>query len=118
MATIGVSSIEELFADIPAIETPPDDEDYESVYHLYVIRVADRDGIQKKLRDQGVSTGVHYPSIPGFSLYQTLGYRETEFPNAQRIGRETVTLPLFPAMTNGDVKRVCSVLIEVLDTRS
>lgn len=73
---------------------------------------------QQAMAARGISTGVHYPSIPGFSLYQTLGYRETEFPNAQRIGRETVTLPLFPAMTDADVKRVCSVLIEVLDTRS
>jgi dTDP-4-amino-4,6-dideoxygalactose transaminase len=78
----------------------------------------ERSALQHAMAARGISTGVHYPAIPGFSLYQSLGYHETEFPNAQRIGRETVTLPLFPSMTNADVKRVCSALIEVLDTRS
>jgi dTDP-4-amino-4,6-dideoxygalactose transaminase len=78
----------------------------------------ERSALQQAMAARGISTGVHYPAIPGFSLYQSLGYYETEFPNAQRIGRETVTLPLFPSMTNADVKRVCSALIEVLDTRS
>jgi dTDP-4-amino-4,6-dideoxygalactose transaminase len=78
----------------------------------------ERSALQHAMAARGISTGVHYPAIPGFSLCQSLGYHETEFPNAQRIGRETVTLPLFPSMTNADVKRVCSALIEVLDTRS
>lgn len=78
----------------------------------------ERSALQQAMASHGISTGVHYPAIPGFSLYQKLGYRETEFPNAQRIGRETVTLPLFPDMTDADVERVCSALIEVLDARS
>ncbi|MBV8306169.1 MAG: DegT/DnrJ/EryC1/StrS aminotransferase family protein [Gammaproteobacteria bacterium] len=54
----------------------------------------------------GIGTGVHYPAIHLFSAYRALGYREGQFPNAERIGRETVTLPLFPAMESRDVERV------------
>ena len=78
----------------------------------------EQSSFQKAMGARGIHTGVHYPSIPGFSLYQNLGYQEADFPNAQRIGRVTLTLPLFPAMTRADVKRVCSVLVEVLDARS
>jgi dTDP-4-amino-4,6-dideoxygalactose transaminase len=55
---------------------------------------------------RGVGVGVHYPAIHLFSAYRALGWREGQFPNAERIGRETVTLPLFPAMCDADVDRV------------
>jgi dTDP-4-amino-4,6-dideoxygalactose transaminase len=58
------------------------------------------------MRARGIGVGVHYPAIHLFSAYRALGYREGQFPNAERIGRETVTLPLFPAMQPGDVERV------------
>ena len=58
------------------------------------------------MKARGIGTGVHYPAIHLFSAYRALGYREGQFPNAERIGRETVTLPLFPAMQLGDVDRV------------
>ena len=47
---------------------------------------------------RGIAVGVHYPAIHLFSAYRKLGWREGMFPNAERVGRETVTLPLFPAM--------------------
>jgi dTDP-4-amino-4,6-dideoxygalactose transaminase len=47
-----------------------------------------------KQRDIGV--GVHYPPLHLFSLYRALGFREGQYPHAERIGRETITLPLFP----------------------
>ena len=50
------------------------------------------------MKERGIGVGVHYPAIHLFSCYRALGYREGQFPNAERIGRETVTLPLFPAM--------------------
>jgi dTDP-4-amino-4,6-dideoxygalactose transaminase len=58
------------------------------------------------MRARGIGVGVHYPAIHLFSAYRALGYRDGQFPNAERIGRETVTLPLFPAMQPGDVERV------------
>ena len=63
---------------------------------------------------RGIGIGVHYPAMHLFSAYRALGYREGQFPNAERIGRETVTLPLFPAMRPGDVERVVLAVNEVL----
>ncbi len=62
---------------------------------------------------RGIGVGIHYPALHLFSLYRALGYREGDFPNAERIGRETVTLPLFPAMEKADVERVCAAMREI-----
>jgi dTDP-4-amino-4,6-dideoxygalactose transaminase len=63
---------------------------------------------------RGIGVGVHYPAIHLFSAYRALGYRAGQFPNAERIGRETVTLPLFPAMERGDVERVVETTSAIL----
>ena len=66
------------------------------------------------MHEKGIGVGVHYPALHQLRLYQRLGYGERRFPNAERIGRETVTLPLFPGMSDGDVDRVCSAACQVL----
>jgi dTDP-4-amino-4,6-dideoxygalactose transaminase len=63
---------------------------------------------------RGIGVGVHYPAIHLFSAYRAYGYRAGQFPNAERIGRETVTLPLFPAMERSDVERVVEAATAVL----
>jgi dTDP-4-amino-4,6-dideoxygalactose transaminase len=73
-----------------------------------------RPAFQKIMADRGIGIGVHYPSIPSLKYYRSLGYREEDTPVAARVGRETVTLPLFPAMSDEDVVRVCRELREVL----
>lgn len=77
-----------------------------------------RKQFQQAMEQRGIAVGVHYPCIPGLSAYRHLGYREEHYPNASRIGRETVTLPLFPAMTDDDVRGVCTSLRHVLASRS
>jgi dTDP-4-amino-4,6-dideoxygalactose transaminase len=67
----------------------------------------------REMHDRGIGVGVHYPAVHLFTHYRSLGYREGDFPNAERIGRETVTLPLFPAMTADDVDRVCAAVGDV-----
>jgi dTDP-4-amino-4,6-dideoxygalactose transaminase len=66
------------------------------------------------MRARGIGVGVHYPAIHLFSAYRALGYREGQFPNAERIGRETVTLPLFPAMELSDVERVVAAATAIV----
>jgi dTDP-4-amino-4,6-dideoxygalactose transaminase len=66
------------------------------------------------MHQRGIGVGVHYPALHLFTAYRKLGYKEGDFPNAERIGRETVTLPLFPAMELSDVDRVCEAMAEVL----
>ena len=58
---------------------------------------------------RGIGVGVHYPPIHLFAAYRAMGYREGQFVNAERVGRETVTLPLFPGMVARDVDRVVDV---------
>jgi len=75
---------------------------------------ATRADFMARMRAAGIGTGVHYPAIHLFSAYQALGYRRGQFPNAERIGRETVTLPLFPAMELGDVERVVTAVNDIV----
>ena len=68
----------------------------------------------KAMHERGIGVGVHYPALHLFTTYRKLGYKEGDFPNAERIGRETVTLPLFPAMLPSDVDRVCDAVSDIL----
>jgi dTDP-4-amino-4,6-dideoxygalactose transaminase len=68
----------------------------------------------QQMRQRGIAVGVHYPAIHLFTAYRELGWREGMFPNAERVGRETVTLPLFPAMQMDDVDRVVDAVEQIL----
>jgi dTDP-4-amino-4,6-dideoxygalactose transaminase len=68
----------------------------------------------EQMKQRNIGVGVHYPAMHLFTLYRGMGFKEGDFPHAERIGRETVTLPLFPAMSNWDVERVCAAVSEIL----
>ena len=76
-----------------------------------------RVAFQKAMAERGIGIGVHYPCIPGFTYYRMMGYRAEDYPIAARIGRQTVTLPLFPMMEDADVVRVCRELRSILPDR-
>jgi dTDP-4-amino-4,6-dideoxygalactose transaminase len=76
-----------------------------------------RTAFQKAMAERGIGIGTHYPCIPGFTYYRMMGYRAEDYPIAARIGRQTVTLPLFPLMEDADVARVCRELRAVLPGR-
>ncbi|MDD5248388.1 MAG: DegT/DnrJ/EryC1/StrS aminotransferase family protein [Rhodocyclaceae bacterium] len=78
---------------------------------------ADRGAFIAAMKARGIGVGVHYPALHLFSLYRRLGWKEGDFPIAEDVGRRIVTLPLFPAMADGDVDRVCSALSEILERR-
>jgi dTDP-4-amino-4,6-dideoxygalactose transaminase len=62
----------------------------------------------------GIGTGISYEAVHLTSTYRSLGYSEGDFPNSERIARETVTLPLFPLMRLEDVDRVCDAVDAIL----
>lgn len=62
----------------------------------------------------GIGVGVHYPALHTLSLYRAMGYKAGDFPHAERVGRSIVTLPLFPAMRDQDVDRVCAQAAQLL----
>ncbi|UCH84226.1 MAG: DegT/DnrJ/EryC1/StrS family aminotransferase, partial [Candidatus Latescibacterota bacterium] len=70
--------------------------------------------IQKRMGADGIGTGIHYPAAHLFDLYKGYGYNEGDFPVAEQIGEQTLTLPLWPGMTESDVGRVCESLDGIL----
>jgi dTDP-4-amino-4,6-dideoxygalactose transaminase len=73
-----------------------------------------RKQFMEAMHARGIGTGISYEALHLTTVGRRLGYSEGRFPNAERIGRETVTLPLFAAMTDADVLRVCDAVEEVL----
>jgi dTDP-4-amino-4,6-dideoxygalactose transaminase len=91
-------------------------------WHIYTpllplddVRLSRANFIQCMQR-RGIGVGVHYPALHRLKLYDRPGYAPRPCPNAERIGRQTITLPLFPAMTDSDVERVCAAVRRVLAT--
>ncbi len=89
-------------------------------WHMFCVCIdfaalgCDRRTFVERLAKKGVGVGIHYPAMHLFSLYRSYGYGPGDFPHAERIGEQTLTLPLFPAMTDGDLERVCEALSELL----
>jgi dTDP-4-amino-4,6-dideoxygalactose transaminase len=106
----------ELFDRSLECELPP--EDFEnSNWHMFqpvLPAHVKRGEFIARMRELGIGVGVHYPAIHLFSLYRSLGWREGQFPEAERIGKSIVTLPLFPAMKSADVERVCDAAARAL----
>ena len=78
----------------------------------------DRAQAMTELKDLGIGTGVHYPAITGFTLYKNQGYKTSDTPVAQRVGRSILTLPLFPGMADDDIGRIASGLVGILKKHS
>jgi dTDP-4-amino-4,6-dideoxygalactose transaminase len=69
------------------------------VYHLYVVRVQDREALQASLLEAGIGTGIHYPiPLHQQKAYKHLGHKAGDFPVTERIAREIVSLPMFPQL--------------------
>ena len=93
-------------------------EDFEnSNWHMFQVVLPEkqsRSAFIAAMREAGIGIGVHYPAMHLFKLYRWLGWREGQFPHAERIGRSIATLPLFPAMKDEDVDRVCEAASRIL----
>lgn len=96
-----------------SIRTPVVMSDVKPVWHHYAINVENRDLIQKKLKEMGIETGVHYP-IPLHQqpAYSFLNYRTGDFPNAEKIAETTLSIPMYPALDNNQMEFVVEALIE------
>ncbi|MCS6317888.1 MAG: DegT/DnrJ/EryC1/StrS family aminotransferase [Nitrospira sp.] len=108
-----------LFAGAEALLTlPHQPEGSRSVYHLYVVRVADRAGLQKRLDQAGIGTGIHYPTALHLTkAYEGLGFCVGDFPVAERASAEVLSLPMFPELTGRQQERVVSEVIKACKCR-
>jgi dTDP-4-amino-4,6-dideoxygalactose transaminase len=106
----------ELLADSDAKMTLPYEPAWSSaVYHLYVVRVENREALMQQLGSVGIGTGIHYP-IPLHlqKAYEGLGYKKGDFPVSETVSAEIVSLPMFPQLRDDQQKRVASEVLNCL----
>jgi dTDP-4-amino-4,6-dideoxygalactose transaminase len=90
------------------------------IYHLYILRLGQfatqRELIAQKLADCGIQTGIHYP-IPCHlqPAYQYLGYRSGDFPRAEILSQQILSLPIYPGISDDCIELVCEKLISIVD---
>jgi dTDP-4-amino-4,6-dideoxygalactose transaminase len=96
-----------------SVSIPREAEWTRGVYHLYVVRVQDREALQAFLAETGIGTGIHYP-IPLHlqKAYSHLGYRKGDFPVTERVAAEIVSLPMFPQLQPAQQDHVVQKLKE------
>jgi dTDP-4-amino-4,6-dideoxygalactose transaminase len=89
-----------------------------AVYHLYVVRVRDRECLQKHLAKVNIGTGIHYP-VPLHlqRAYENMGYKPGDFPITERIAPEIVSLPMFPHLRAEQQNRVVNEIARFLQAR-
>jgi dTDP-4-amino-4,6-dideoxygalactose transaminase len=106
----------ELFGEMDGRMVLPHEPEWtKAVYHLYVVRVANRDELMKQLGAVGIGTGIHYP-VPLHiqDAYKDLGYREGALPVTERVAKEIVSLPMFPQLTAEQQDRVVNETVALL----
>ena len=88
-----------------------------AVYHLYVVRTADRVALMNHLKKVGIGTGIHYP-IPLHlqKAYSSMNYRLGDFPVAERVAEEIVSLPMYPQLTAEQQARVVEEILAFSNT--
>lgn len=108
------------FASLPEIEMPTVLSDRESAWHLYVIRLnldclrVGRAEVFKALRAENIGVNVHYIPVPWHPYYQALGYKRGAWPVAESAYERMISLPIFPAMADGDVEDVIAAVTKVV----
>lgn len=94
---------------------PNEPQGSQCVYHLFVVRIDDRDEAMKRLASVGIGTGIHYP-IPLHCqhAYADLGYKKGDFPNAEKVAAEILSLPMYPHLREDQQRRVLTELNKVV----
>ena len=82
------------------------------VYHLFVVRTGDREGLMNHLKDAGIGTGIHYP-IPLHlqNAYASSNYNLGDFPVTEKVSAEIVSLPMFPQLSKEQQERVIGEIV-------
>ena len=112
---------DEAFADLPVILPAPPGTEMRHGLHLYTVMIdvrrcgIARDDFLDAMNAARIGTGVHYLSIPEHPYYQQrFGWRPEQWPRAMKLGRETVSLPLSPVLSDSDVTRVIATVRSML----
>lgn len=101
--------------DLPGVRTTPVADSNVHVWHLYVVRVADRDRVLAHLQGSGIGAGIHYAApVHLTEAFEWLGEGPGTHPNAEAASREMISLPLHPHITETDQRRVIDTLAEAV----
>ena len=102
-----------LFKDVKGVIIPIRRDDREHIYHVYALRVRNRDKIIEDLKAGGVSALIHYP-IPLHlqKAYEGLGYHQGDFPVSERTAEEIISLPMFPHIKLSQIKYISGIIKE------
>jgi dTDP-4-amino-4,6-dideoxygalactose transaminase len=111
----------EAFAEMPEIITPVEKKNTKAVYHLYVLQLqlerlkTGRKHIFEALRAENIGVSVHYIPVHLHPYYQKeFGYKQGDYPRAERYYERAITLPIFPKMSNEDVEDVVKAVKKVI----
>jgi len=101
----------DLLKEVGGVKAPSEPEWSRGVYHLYVVRVQQRDEVQRHLSELNIGTGLHYP-VPLHlqKAYEHLGYSHGDFPVTEQLARELLSLPMFPHIQNDQQAQVVEAL--------
>ncbi|MBX9653186.1 DegT/DnrJ/EryC1/StrS family aminotransferase [bacterium] len=100
--------------DVPAL--PRDCSAVDHAYHLFVVACECRDEVRAKMDRAGIQTAIHYPiPVHRQKAYESLGYQQGEFPNAEAAARRLISLPLFPGMPKEQIEWVITSLIDAVN---
>jgi dTDP-4-amino-4,6-dideoxygalactose transaminase len=110
---------DQLLAEAPEIITPFEAPHNRHAYHIYAVRVQDRNQILQALADRGISCAIHYP-VPVHlqEAYRFLGCDEGSFPVAERCAQEFLSLPMFPELTREQIRAVAAELRSSISGRT
>ena len=102
--------------DDDGIKLPVERQGYRHVYHQYTVLVEkNRGGVQKRLRELGVGTAVHYPiPVHRQPLYLDLGYDRVSMPVSERVAEQVLSLPVHPGLKDADLTRVVGAVREAV----
>ncbi|HLT82117.1 MAG TPA: DegT/DnrJ/EryC1/StrS family aminotransferase [Cyclobacteriaceae bacterium] len=102
---------------IGGIATPSTRSASTHTFHIYAIRAQKRDALKTFLRDRGIQTMVHYPyAIHNLPAYRHLGYHPDDFPVANRLPHELLSLPIYPEITDEQVRYVSATIRDFYET--
>ncbi len=106
-----------LLKSVPGVVAPFEPPGSKPVYHLYVVRVSNRDQVQSQLTKAGIGTGIHYPvPIHLQDAYRDLGYQKGDLPVTEKLASEVLSLPMFPNLKEEDQKLVVQEVAKVAES--
>ena len=105
-----------LLKGVDGVITPYEDKNGFHVYHLYAVRVKNRDRVIKILNEQGIKVLIHYPMPLHLQpAYKDLGYKRGDFPVGEKVAREIISLPMHPHLKETQIKYIADTIMKIVD---